>query len=79
MKANAVLCVNTLASAHEGLSPVFAGMTEHTMEARFEGATWHRLRPMRRCWTAHWSLSTAASNGSSRSAPTTYSSARSRP
>ena len=25
MKANAVLCVNTLASAHEELSPVFAG------------------------------------------------------
>jgi len=43
MKANAVLCVNTLASAHEDLSPVFAGMTEHTMSARFEGATWHVL------------------------------------
>src|SRR5579872_1863453 len=43
MKANAVLCVNTLAGAHENLSPVFAGMTDHTMEARFEGATWHRL------------------------------------
>lgn len=43
MRANAVLCVNTLAGAHEGLSPVFAGMTDHTMEARFEGATWHRL------------------------------------
>ena len=34
MKANAVSCVNTLASAHEDLSPVFAGMTDHTMEAR---------------------------------------------
>jgi flavin reductase len=43
MKANGVLCVNTLASAHEGLSPVFAGMTDHTMEARFEGATWHTM------------------------------------
>ena len=43
MKANAVLCVNTLASADEGLSPVFAGMTDHTMAARFEGATWHAL------------------------------------
>jgi flavin reductase len=43
MKANAVLCVNTLASAHEELSPVFAGMTDHTMEARFDGATWHGL------------------------------------
>lgn len=43
MKANAVLCVNTLAGAHEELSPVFAGMTDHTMEARFEGATWHTM------------------------------------
>jgi flavin reductase len=43
MRANAVLCVNTLAGAHEELSPVFAGMTEHTMAARFEGATWHTL------------------------------------
>ena len=43
MKTNAVLCVNTLAGPHEGLSPVFAGMTDHTMEARFDGATWHRL------------------------------------
>jgi flavin reductase len=43
MKQNMVLCVNTLAGAHEELSPVFAGMTQHTMEARFEGATWHTL------------------------------------
>jgi flavin reductase len=43
MKANGVLCVNTLAGAHEELSPVFAGMTNHTMEARFDGATWHAL------------------------------------
>jgi len=43
MKQNAVLCVNTLASGHEPLSPVFAGMTEHTMEARFEGARWHTM------------------------------------
>ena len=43
MKGNAVLCVNTLAGAHEGLSPVFAGLTDHTMEARFEGAAWHPL------------------------------------
>ncbi|MBV9252215.1 MAG: flavin reductase [Acetobacteraceae bacterium] len=43
MKQNAVLCVNTLAAAHEELSPVFAGMTSHTMEARFEDATWHTL------------------------------------
>jgi len=43
MRANSVLCVNTLAGAHEGLSPVFAGLTSHTMEARFEGATWHTM------------------------------------
>ncbi len=43
MRANGVLCVNTLTSAHEGLSPVFAGMTDHTMEARFEGNAWHTL------------------------------------
>jgi flavin reductase len=43
MKANAVLCVNTLAGTHEGLSPVFAGLTNHTMEARFDGASWRRL------------------------------------
>jgi L-asparaginase len=43
MRGNVVLCVNTLASAHEELSPVFAGMTEHTMAARFEGATWHTM------------------------------------
>jgi flavin reductase len=43
MKANAVLCVNTLASAHEDLSPVFAGLTDHTMQARFDGATWHTM------------------------------------
>jgi flavin reductase len=43
MRANCVLCVNTLAGADENLSPVFAGMTDHTMAARFEGATWHAL------------------------------------
>src|ERR1700684_665399 len=44
MRANSALCVNTLAGAREELAPVFAGMTQHTMEARFEGATWHRLQ-----------------------------------
>ena len=43
MRSNCVLCVNTLAGAHENLSPVFAGMTDHTMAARFDGATWHPL------------------------------------
>ena len=43
MKTNGILCVNTLAGAHEPLSPLFAGLTDHTMAARFEGATWHTL------------------------------------
>src|SRR5919202_3304841 len=43
MKQNAVLCVSTLTPAQEGLSPVFAGMTEHTMDQRFDGYTWHTL------------------------------------
>lgn len=42
-KANQVLCVNTLTPAQEGLSPVFAGMTDHTMDKRFDGYSWHRL------------------------------------
>lgn len=41
--ANKVLCVNTLTPAQESLSPLFAGMTEHTMDGRFEGQTWHVL------------------------------------
>ena len=44
MKQNGVLCVNTLTPAQEGLSPVFAGMTEHTMDQRFDGYTWQRLK-----------------------------------
>ncbi|MBN8909046.1 MAG: flavin reductase, partial [Rhodospirillales bacterium] len=43
MKQNGVLCVNTLTPAQEGLSPVFAGMTEHTMDQRFDGYVWHTL------------------------------------
>src|SRR5262249_28646837 len=43
LKATRLLCVNTLASLHEELSPVFAGMTDHTMQARFEGANWHTM------------------------------------
>jgi flavin reductase len=42
-KANMVLCVSTLTPAQEGLSPIFAGMTTHTMEQRFEGWTWNTL------------------------------------
>ena len=43
MKQNGVLCVNTLTPAQEGLSPVFAGMTQHTMDERFDGYAWQRL------------------------------------
>ena len=28
----------------DGGAPIFAGMTDHTMEARFEGATWHTMQ-----------------------------------
>ena len=41
--ANKVLCVNTLTPAQEGLSPIFAGMTDHSNEQRFEGHDWHTL------------------------------------
>lgn len=42
-KANAVLCVNTLAAAQEILSPIFAGFTHHTMAERFDQADWVTL------------------------------------
>ena len=79
MRQNGVLCVNTLTPAQEGLSPVFAGMTQHTMNERFDGYAWQRLATGVRCWTRRWWCSTAPSPRSSRSARTTSSSARSRP
>lgn len=42
-KANAVLCVNTLAASQEALSNVFAGFTPHTMAERFAQAGWTTL------------------------------------
>ena len=42
-KANNVLCVNVLTHSQQALSPIFAGMTEHTMAARFETAVWRTL------------------------------------
>ncbi|HTC12251.1 MAG TPA: flavin reductase [Acetobacteraceae bacterium] len=42
-KANMTLCVNTLTPEQEAHSPLFAGMTEHTMEGRFAAGTWHAL------------------------------------
>jgi flavin reductase len=43
MKANGVLCVNTLTGGQEGISPVFAGMTDDEMEARFTSGVWTTL------------------------------------
>src|ERR1700730_16321415 len=42
-KANQVLCVNTLTPEQEAHSTLFAGLTDHTMEARFGAGTWHML------------------------------------
>ena len=42
-KANGVLCVNTLAAAQEGLSPVFAGLTDCDMNGRFAAGDWSTL------------------------------------
>ena len=41
--ANRVLCVNTLAPTGEHLSPLFAGLTDHPIETRFDSADWIRL------------------------------------
>jgi flavin reductase len=41
--ANGVLCVNTITPAQQNLSPMFAGFTEHDMEARFAAAGWTTL------------------------------------
>jgi flavin reductase len=40
LKGNGVVCVNTLTAAQEEMSPVFAGLTEHSMAARFDVGTW---------------------------------------
>lgn len=42
-KANSVLCVNTLTGAHEALSPIFAGLTEHPADRRFDAGAWGTL------------------------------------
>ncbi len=42
-KANNVLCVNVLTHGQLDLSPLFAGMTDHAIEARFETAAWRTL------------------------------------
>jgi flavin reductase len=43
LKANRVLCVNTLAHGQESLSPVFAGMTGQEGEERFTAGQWTTL------------------------------------
>lgn len=43
IKANGVLCVNTLSDEHRELGRVFAGMTAARNEARFLRATWLTL------------------------------------
>jgi flavin reductase len=43
LKANGIVCVNTLTAAQQELSPVFAGLTEHSLEGRFDVGTWYAL------------------------------------
>jgi flavin reductase len=43
LKANRVLCVNTLTASQQDISPVFAGLTTHTMPGRFEFCAWEAL------------------------------------
>jgi len=43
LKANGVLCVNTLAGGHEDLSTLFAGLTKDDASARFDAGAWQRL------------------------------------
>ena len=43
LKANGVLCVNTLAASQEALSPLFAGFTGVEQADRFEAGQWTTL------------------------------------
>ena len=43
LKANGVLCVNTLAASQEALSPLFAGMTGVPQSERFQPGEWTTL------------------------------------
>lgn len=42
-KGNGVLCVNTLTGKQQSLSPVFAGLTSHALDARFNEGAWTTL------------------------------------
>lgn len=43
VKANGVLCVNTLAASQQPLSPMFAGQVTDDYNERFAAAQWSRL------------------------------------
>jgi flavin reductase len=43
LKRNGVVCVNTLTAAQQEMSPVFAGLTSHSMERRFDSGNWYVL------------------------------------
>ena len=43
LKANGILCVNTLAASQEALSPMFAGFTNVQQAERFEQVEWTTL------------------------------------
>jgi flavin reductase len=43
LKANGVVCVNTLTADHQELSAVFAGLTSHSVEQRFDAGVWSTL------------------------------------
>ena len=43
LKANGVVCVNTLTAGQQELSAVFAGLTPHSVEQRFDAGVWSTL------------------------------------
>jgi flavin reductase len=43
LKGNGVVCVNTLTAGQQELSPVFAGLTDHSIEHRFDVGSWSTL------------------------------------
>ena len=43
LKANGILCVNTLSSAQQEFSPLFAGFTDVPQNERFKPEDWTRL------------------------------------
>ena len=43
LKANGILCVNTLAASQEALSPMFAGFTGVSQAERFRNVAWSTL------------------------------------